>query len=124
MLRLGLAASAVLCVWAGAASAQTASQFAPEAMPHSLAGAADASVSVWISAIAMAATTLPAGAGYTTLEIKVNYIKAMSVETGEVRCEANTIYVGGRTATAEGKILDAKGKLYAHGTTTCLIFRP
>jgi uncharacterized protein (TIGR00369 family) len=69
-------------------------------------------------------STLPAGAGYTTLEIKVNYIKAMSVETGEVRCEANTIYVGGRTATAEGKILDAKGKLYAHATTTCLIFRP
>ena len=69
-------------------------------------------------------STLPAGAGYTTLEIKVNYIKAMSVETGEVRCEAHAIYVGGRTATAEGKILDAKGKLYAHGTTTCLIFRP
>jgi uncharacterized protein (TIGR00369 family) len=68
-------------------------------------------------------STLPAGAGYTTLEIKVNYIKAMSVETGEVRCEANTIYVGRRTATAEGKILDANGKLYAHGTTTCLIFR-
>jgi len=59
----------------------------------------------------------------SSLEIKVNYIKAMSVETGEVRCEANTIHVGGRTATAEGKILDAKGKLYAHGTTTCLIFR-
>jgi len=68
-------------------------------------------------------STLPAGSGYTTLEIKVNYIKAMSVETGEVRCEAKTIYVGGRTATAEGKILDAKGKLYAHATTTCLIFR-
>jgi uncharacterized protein (TIGR00369 family) len=66
---------------------------------------------------------LPAGAGYTTLEIKVNYIKAMSGETGEVRCEAKTIYVGGRTATAEGKILDARGKLYAHATTTCMIFR-
>ncbi|MGH9874504.1 MAG: PaaI family thioesterase, partial [Pyrinomonadaceae bacterium] len=47
-----------------------------------------------------------------------------SVETGEVRCEAKTIYVGGRTATAEGKIVDAQGKLYAHGTTTCMIFRP
>src|ERR1051325_6592786 len=68
-------------------------------------------------------STLPAGASYTTLEIKVNYIKAMSVETGEVRCEAKTIYVGRRTATAEGKIVDSKGKLYAHGTTTCMIFR-
>ena len=68
-------------------------------------------------------STLPAGAAYTTLEIKVNYIRAMSVETGEVRCEAKAIHVGGRTATAEGRIVDAQGKLYAHGTTTCLIMR-
>ena len=69
-------------------------------------------------------SALPSGASYTTLEIKVNYIRPMSAETGEVRCEANTIYVGGHTATAEGKIVDAGGKLYAHGTTTCIIFRP
>jgi uncharacterized protein (TIGR00369 family) len=68
-------------------------------------------------------STLPAGAGYTTLEIKVNYIRPMTAETGVVRCEANIIHVGGRTATAEGKVLDEKGKLYAHATTTCLIFR-
>ena len=69
-------------------------------------------------------STLPAGATYTTLEIKVNYIRPMLAETGEVRCEANVIHVGRRTATAEGKVVDAKGKLYAHGTTTCIIFRP
>jgi uncharacterized protein (TIGR00369 family) len=40
-----------------------------------------------------------------------------------VRCEARVIHVGGRTATAEGRVVDADGKLYAHGTTTCLIFR-
>ena len=68
-------------------------------------------------------STLPAGAGYTTLEIKVNYVRPMLAETGRVRCEANIIHVGGRTAVAEGRILDEKGKLYAHGTTTCLIFR-
>ena len=68
-------------------------------------------------------TTLPAGAGYTTLEIKVNYVRALTVETGPVRCEARVIHVGGRTATAEGKLLDAGGKLYAHATTTCMIFR-
>ena len=68
-------------------------------------------------------STLPAGAGYTTLEIKVNYVRPMTAETGEVRCEARVIHAGGRTATAEGKILDAAGKLYAHGTTTCIIFR-
>ncbi|HEX8176211.1 MAG TPA: PaaI family thioesterase [Pyrinomonadaceae bacterium] len=66
---------------------------------------------------------LPAGAGYTTLEIKVNFVRAIKAETGTVRCEAEVIYVGGRTATAEGRVVDEQGKLYAHGTTTCIIFR-
>jgi len=69
-------------------------------------------------------STLPAGVGYTTLEIKVNYIRPLTAETGGVRCVAKVIHVGGRTATAEGRVLDASGKLYAHATTTCLIFRP
>ena len=69
-------------------------------------------------------STLPAGAGYTTLEIKVNYVRPMTSETGPVRCEAQVIHVGGRVATAEGRVLDAGGKLYAHATTTCIIFRP
>ncbi|HYN84374.1 MAG TPA: PaaI family thioesterase [Pyrinomonadaceae bacterium] len=69
-------------------------------------------------------STLPAGAGYTTLEIKVNYVRPMTSETGGVRCEARVVYVGGRTATAEGRVTDGAGRLYAHGTTTCLIFRP
>ncbi|HLM54754.1 MAG TPA: PaaI family thioesterase [Pyrinomonadaceae bacterium] len=69
-------------------------------------------------------STLPAGAGYTTLEFKVNFLRPLTAETGEVRCEARVIHVGGRTATAEGKVVDAAGKLYAHATTTCIIFRP
>lgn len=69
-------------------------------------------------------STLPAGAAYTTLEIKVNFVRAMTAETGRVRCEAKLIHLGGRTATAEGRIVDEAGKLYAHGTTTCLILRP
>ena len=68
-------------------------------------------------------STLPAGVGYTTLEVKVNFVRAMTAETGRVRCEAKLIHLGGRTATAEGRIVDEGGKLYAHGTTTCLIFR-
>ena len=68
-------------------------------------------------------STLPAGAMYTTLETKVNFVRALTVETGRVRCEAKVIHVGGRTATAEGRVLDEAGKLYAHGTTTCLILR-
>ncbi len=68
-------------------------------------------------------TTLPAGAGYTTLEIKVNFVRPLTAETGAVRCEARVIHVGGRTATAEGRVVDAGGKLYAHATTTCIVFR-
>ena len=68
-------------------------------------------------------TVMPAGRVFTTLEMKINYVRPMRRETGEVRCEARVIHVGGRTATAEGKVLDAAGKLYAHATTTCLIFR-
>ncbi|HEY6187633.1 MAG TPA: PaaI family thioesterase [Pyrinomonadaceae bacterium] len=67
---------------------------------------------------------LAAGVGYTTLEVKVNYVRPMTVETGLVRCEAKVIHMGGRTATAEGRVTDASGKLYAHATTTCIIFRP
>ena len=68
-------------------------------------------------------TMMPAGKIFTTLEMKVNYVRPMTRETGEVRCEANVIHVGGRTATAEGRILDRDGKLYAHGTATCMLFR-
>lgn len=68
-------------------------------------------------------STLPAGTGYTTLEIKVNFVRPMSAETGRVRCEAKVVHVGSRTATAEGRVIDEAGKLYAHGTTTALILR-
>lgn len=69
-------------------------------------------------------SVLPAGVGYTTLEIKVNYIRAITLQTGELRAAGTVIHAGARTATAEGRLTDAAGKLYAHGTTTCLIFRP
>jgi uncharacterized protein (TIGR00369 family) len=67
-------------------------------------------------------STLKAGVGFTTLEIKVNYVRAMTDKTGPVKAEGKIINVGSRAATAEGKILDSSGKLLAHGTTTCLIF--
>ena len=66
---------------------------------------------------------LPAGSGYTTLELKVNFIRAMTAETGRVRAEGKLIHLGGRTATAEGRVIDESGKLYAHATTTCLILK-
>lgn len=68
-------------------------------------------------------TMMPAGKIFTTLEMKINYVRPMRRETGEVRCEAQVIHVGGRVATAEGRIVDRAGKLYAHGTATCMLFR-
>lgn len=65
---------------------------------------------------------LPAGVGYTTLEIKVNLIRAMNSKTGPVRAEGKVIQVGKQVGTAEGRIVDAAGRIYAHATTTCLIF--
>lgn len=67
-------------------------------------------------------TTLKAGIGYTTVEIKTNYVRAMTEKTGPVRAEGKVINVGSRIATSEGRLVDAAGKLLAHGTTTCLIF--
>jgi uncharacterized protein (TIGR00369 family) len=67
-------------------------------------------------------TTLKAGTGYTTVEIKVNYVRAMTDKTGLVKAEGKVINVGSRIATSGGRLTDTKGRLLAHGTTTCLIF--
>ena len=67
-------------------------------------------------------TTLKAGIGYTTVEIKVNYVRAMTDKTGPVRAEGKVINVGQRIATSEGRLVDSQGRLLAHGTTTCLVF--
>ena len=69
-------------------------------------------------------TTLAAGERYTTVEVKVNFVRPITVETGRVRCEGTVIHRGGKIATAEGKLIaESTGKLLAHGTTTCLISR-
>jgi uncharacterized protein (TIGR00369 family) len=65
---------------------------------------------------------LAPGQGYTTLEFKVSFIKGMTEDTGAVRTEGRTLNVGRRAATAEARITDAKGRLLAHATTTCLVF--
>jgi uncharacterized protein (TIGR00369 family) len=69
-------------------------------------------------------STLPAGTGYSTIELKINFIRPLSSKTGKVLCEARVIHTGGRIATAEGKLVDKDSKLYAHATTTCIIFDP
>jgi uncharacterized protein (TIGR00369 family) len=67
--------------------------------------------------------TMPPGKIFTTLEMKINYVRPITRERGELRCEANMIHAGGRVATAEGRIVDREGKIYAHGTATCMLFR-
>jgi uncharacterized protein (TIGR00369 family) len=68
-------------------------------------------------------TLLEAGVGYTTLEVKANFVRPILAETGLVRCEGTVVHAGSRVATAEGRVTDPAGKLLAHGTTTCLVLR-
>jgi uncharacterized protein (TIGR00369 family) len=69
-------------------------------------------------------STLKVGERYTTLEVKTNFVRPITVDTGRVRCEGTVIHRGGTIATAEGKLIAIdSGKLLAHGTTTCLIAR-
>lgn len=67
-------------------------------------------------------TMLPAGQAYTTLEYKINILRAATVATGQLRAIGEVIRVGRRTGVAEGRIEDEAGKVYATGSTTCLVF--
>jgi uncharacterized protein (TIGR00369 family) len=69
-------------------------------------------------------TLAPPGKVFTTLELKINYTRPVTTDAGPLRCEARAIHVGARTGTAEGRVVDARGKLYAHGTTTMIVVEP
>jgi uncharacterized protein (TIGR00369 family) len=66
---------------------------------------------------------LPADAGFTTLELKTNYVRAITQATGRVYAEGKVVHSGGRVATTEARVHDESGALYAHATSTCLITR-
>lgn len=66
-------------------------------------------------------TTIAAGQSYTTIELKVNYLKPITAATGRVRGIGTVLHRGGRTAMAEGRLEDEAGVLLAHATTTCLL---
>ncbi|MEV6278055.1 PaaI family thioesterase [Nocardia sp. NPDC051832] len=68
-------------------------------------------------------TTLEPGVGYSTLELKVNYIRSVPTDDRRLTATGTTIHVGRTTATAEGRVVDEQGRLVAHATTTCVIFR-
>src|ERR1700754_3470834 len=66
-------------------------------------------------------STLPAGTGYTTLEFKISFVRGMSETSGVIRTEGRVLNAGRRVATAEARITDARDRLLAHATTTCLV---
>lgn len=69
-------------------------------------------------------TTLPAGVGYTTLELSVNLVRGITPATGSVLCDGNVVHAGRRTATADARLVaEDSGKLLAHAKTTCLVLR-
>lgn len=67
-------------------------------------------------------STLPAGKAYTTLELKLNLVRALTDAVPLVRAEGRLVHGGRQVATAEGRLVGPDGKLYAHASTTCLVF--
>jgi uncharacterized protein (TIGR00369 family) len=68
-------------------------------------------------------TVLPAGTRYTTLDISVKYLRPLGLDSGPLRCEGLVVHHGARTALAEGRLFDGAGRLCAHATSTCMLFR-
>jgi uncharacterized protein (TIGR00369 family) len=77
------------------------------------------------SALACAVhTTLPAGRAYTTTDLNLKLVRALTHHVPRVRVEATVVHAGRQLATAEARLIGPDGKLYAHGNTSCLIFDP
>lgn len=66
-------------------------------------------------------TRAPAGANFTTVEAKTNFVRPITAASGTIRAIGAVLHVGSRLATAEGRLVDAAGKLCAHATTTCIV---
>jgi len=67
-------------------------------------------------------TTLGAGVGYTTAQLSVQMVRAATVDTGPLRAIGKAVHSGRQMATSEARIVAPDGKLYAHATTTCMVF--
>ena len=68
-------------------------------------------------------STLPQGVGYSTVELSINYVRPITTETTRLYGRGEVVHSGRRLATAEARLTDAGGRLYAHGTTTCLVMK-
>ncbi|HSR85319.1 MAG TPA: PaaI family thioesterase [Streptosporangiaceae bacterium] len=67
---------------------------------------------------------LPAGSFYTSIDLSVKFLRPVTTATGPMTCEGTVTHLGGRSALAQARLTDADGKLYAHATSSCMIFRP
>jgi uncharacterized protein (TIGR00369 family) len=67
-------------------------------------------------------SALPAGTGYTSLDLSTRFLRAVTPATGLIRCEGSLLTMGSRTATAQARLVDASGRLLAHATSSCLVF--
>ena len=67
-------------------------------------------------------TTLPAGFGYTSLDLTTKFLRPVTVGSGELRCEGTVVHRGRTTALAEARLFDARGRLVAQATSSCLLF--
>jgi uncharacterized protein (TIGR00369 family) len=98
----------------------------PEARFYNIIGSAHGGYAATLLDTAMACavhSTLQAGEGYSSVEIKIAFHKPITRETGELRIEGSVLARGARVGSATGRLTDAQGELLASGTTTCLIFR-
>ena len=83
----------------------------------------------WLSALLDSAlgyavqSVLPAGRGFTTLDLHVRFVRAVTEAVSRLRTEAHVTHAGNRTVTAEGRIVGPEGKVYATGTTSCLVLK-
>jgi uncharacterized protein (TIGR00369 family) len=87
-------------------------------------GVAHAGIAATLLDSAMACavhSTLPFGKGYTTLEFKINLVRGATLKSGTLRAIGKLVHAGKSTATAEARLEDASGTLYAHATTTCIL---
>lgn len=100
--------------------------FTPEESHYNPIGTVHGGVITTVLDSAMGCTvhsTLPAGVGYTTLELKVNFLRPLTTQTGLVRCAGRIIHSGSKSALVEAQLTDGPGKVYAHAVSTCLILR-
>jgi uncharacterized protein (TIGR00369 family) len=67
---------------------------------------------------------LPAGVGYTTTDLQVRFVRAITATTGRLLCEGKVVHAGAQVMTTEGRLTDEAGAVYAHGTGSCLLLKP